>query len=131
MLILSVRPARLRQLVFFLKRIVLHQKFVAAGFDVAEVLVQIDTLVLHVEQTACDVRAVVGHAFQICQQIGQYEACGQRAFAALETGDVIRTQLVLQLVDDLLQRLDLPRNCCKVFTMAAVPSGEPSSMTRM
>ena len=109
LLILSVRPARLRQLVFFLKRMVLHQKFVAAGFDVAEVLVQIDTLVLHVEQTARDVRAVVGHAFQICQQIGQHEACGQRAFAALETGDVIRTQLVLQLVDDLLQRLDLPR----------------------
>ena len=52
---------------------------------------------------------MVGHAFQICQQIGQHEACGQRAFAALETGDVIRTQLVLQLVDDLLQRLDLPR----------------------
>ena len=71
---------------------------------------QIDALVLHVEQTARDVRAVVGHAFQICQQIGQYEACGQRAFAALETGDVIRAQLVLQLVDDLLQRLEISSN---------------------
>ena len=98
-------PVHLRQFVFFFKRIVLHQKLVAAGFDVAEVLVQVDALVFHVEQAACDVGAVVGHAFQICQQIGQYETCGQRAFAALETGDVIRTQLVLQLVDDLLQRL--------------------------
>ena len=48
-------PVHLRQFVFFFKRIVLHQKLVAAGFDVAEVLVQVDALVFHVEQAACDV----------------------------------------------------------------------------
>ena len=81
-------PVHLRQFVFFFKRIVLHQKLVAAGFDVAEVLVQVDALVFHVEQAACDVRAVVSHTFQICQQVGQHKACGQRTFAALEPGQL-------------------------------------------
>ena len=104
-------PVHLRQFVFFFKRIVLHQKLVAAGFDVAEVLVQVDALVFHVEQAACDVRAVVSHTFQICQQVGQHKACGQRTFAALEPGNVICAQFILQLVTDLLQRLNLPRKC--------------------
>ena len=43
---------------------------------------QVDALVFHVEQAACDVRAVVSHTFQICQQVGQHKACGQRTFAA-------------------------------------------------
>ena len=90
-------PVHLRQFVFFFKRIVLHQKLVAAGFDVAEVLVQVDALVFHVEQAACDVRAVVSHTFQICQQVGQHKACGQRTFAALEPGNVICAQFILQL----------------------------------
>ena len=53
------------------------------------------------------VGAMVGDALVVCEQVSEDKAHFYRAVALLQTGDVARTDLGDQLVDDLLERLDL------------------------
>ena len=57
-----------------------------------------------------DVRAVVGHALVVRQQVVEHEAVLDRALAALQALDVRRLGGGDQAVDDLLQRLDVARH---------------------
>ena len=61
-----------------------------------------------VDDAACDVGAVVGGALQIRQQVAPHEARLDAALPLPHPQDVPRPHLLLQCVNDLLQRLHLP-----------------------
>ena len=44
-----------------------------------------------------DIGTMIRHALQIGQQVGQDKACGQRAFTALKSCDVVGAKLALEL----------------------------------
>ena len=60
----------------------------------------------HLENAHGDVGAVVGNALKICEDVGKDETKRRGAFTALQTADVAVTKRVLQIVHDLLQRVD-------------------------
>ena len=68
----------------------------------------IQVVVGGVDHAPGDIGAVVRGTLQIRQQVGPDKACLDAALALLHPQDMSGTQLLLQIVDDLLQRLHLP-----------------------
>ena len=72
----------------------------------AERFVQIEIVLRGVDDAAGDVGAVVGGALEVREQIGPDEAGLDAAMPLLHPQDVARAHLLLERVDDLLERLD-------------------------
>ena len=60
-----------------------------------------------IDQASCDVRAVVGASLQVCEQVEPYVACIHRTVSCLHSLYMSRSQLLLEIVDDLLERLHI------------------------
>ena len=73
----------------------------------AQSLVQIQVVLRGVNDAPGDVGAVVGGALEIGQEIRPDEACLDAAIALLHPENVARAHLLLEQIDDLLERLDL------------------------
>ena len=73
----------------------------------AQGLVQVQIVLRGVNDTPGDVGAVVGGALEIGQEIRPDEACLDAAIALLHPENVARAHLLLEQIDDLLERLDL------------------------
>ena len=82
----------------------------AALLDLGEILVRVEAARARLDERDGDVRAVVGHALVVRQQVVEHEAVLDRALAALQALDVRRLGGGDQAVDDLLQRLDVARH---------------------
>ena len=81
---------------------------VGIGFhflDAGEVFVRVERVGFQLDHGDGDVRAVVGHALVVGQQVVEEEAVEQRTVALLEAVDMVELQLVAEIVDQLLQRL--------------------------
>ena len=72
----------------------------------AKRFVQIEIVLRGVDDAAGDVGAVVGGALEVREQIGPDEAGFDAAMPLLHPQDVARAHLLLERVDDLLERLD-------------------------
>ena len=73
----------------------------------AQRLVEIEIVLRHVDDAPGNVGAMVGCALETGEKIGENKAELDAAPALLQTPDVARAHRFLELVNDLLQRLDL------------------------
>ena len=104
-------PMRLLQRVFLRIGVVeVGIVLAAALLDLGEVLVRVEAARARLDKGDGDVRAVVGHALVVRQQVVEHEAVLDRALAALQALDVRRLGGGDQAVDDLLQRLNVARH---------------------
>ena len=92
------------QSVFPGKEPILVQEGPAPGLDTAEVGVEVEAGMGHLDDAAGDVGAVVGHPFQVRQQIGPDKAGLDGSFASLEPQNMPRPELLLEKIDHLLRR---------------------------
>lgn len=92
----------------------------------AEALVQIQIVLRRVDDAPGDVRAVVGRALQIRQQVRPDKARLDAAISLLHPQDVTRAHLLLEGVDDLLQRLDMCGAAASCFSNASSVSSRIS-----
>ena len=70
-------------------------------------LVEIKIVLRHIDDTTCNVGAMVRNAFEICEQIRPNKAGINRAVTLLHTQNMIRAEGFLEIVYDLFKRLDL------------------------
>ena len=87
--------------------VVLLQVFLAAAAARLKRGVEVEVVLPQIDDAARDVGAVVRDALQIRQDIRQDEARLNAAIAVFQTHDMVRAHPLLELVDDLLERLDL------------------------
>ena len=85
----------------------LFAEALAGDLGGAQGLVQIQIVLRGVNDAPGDVGAVVGGALEIGQEIRPDEACLDAAIALLHPENVARAHLLLEQIDDLLERLDL------------------------
>ena len=76
----------------------------------AESLVHIHVPVEEVDDTACDVGAVVAHSLKVGENITVNESCTDGTLALLNAGNVIFSENILKIVDDLFKRLYVIRS---------------------
>ena len=76
-------------------------------FVVVKGLVQVQVVHSGIDDTTCNVGAVVTDTFHACKNIVQNEACFNAASAALKSSDMACTHLFLQVINNLLKRLNL------------------------
>ena len=67
---------------------------------------------------------MVGNTFKICEDIGKHEAVLDGAFAVLQTKDMLQTDMVLEIIDDLFERFDLHGNGDIIFDICGLRHGE-------
>ena len=97
----------LSQSKFFAVFLVILIKAVRADFDEAVyIFMRIKAVRLKLNESNGDVRAVVGNSLEICQQIVEYKAVVERAYALLQAVDVVQLHLVAEVIYKLLKRLD-------------------------
>ena len=95
------------QFIFFQILAVHIGKGGVVGTDLVEVFMNIQTVMGHFQNAACDVGAVVGDPLHICNKIRPEKTGFGRAFTAFEPQNVAAAKLGFQGIYDLFQRLDM------------------------
>ena len=78
----------------------------AVRSDELERFVEVHIVLLDVDYTARDIRAVVGNSLHIGDEIAPNKACLDSAVSDAESLDMAGSEKLLHLIDDLLERLD-------------------------
>ena len=81
----------------------------------AQRLVKVEIVLRRIDDAPGNIGAVVGRALETGEKIGEDEAELNAAPALLQTPDVARAHRFLELIDDLLERLDLGGDGAVVF----------------
>jgi len=111
----SIMFSGLGQGVFFAVHLVLLGEGFAAAAVYLHQLVIVHVGAAGLDDGACNVGAVVSHTLKVGEKVGPYKAGLDAALALLHTHDVAVAQLILQIVNHLLQRLDLQGDGDVVF----------------
>ena len=96
----------------------------AALLDLVEVLVGIEVAFFTLDNRNGNVGAVVGNALEVCEKIGKHKAVLDGAFAVLETDRMLETDIVLEIVDNLLERFDVHGKGNIVFAVCVFRNGK-------
>ena len=69
--------------------------------------VDVETGLCRIHNTTCDIGAMVGYTLKVVEHICKDKAVLNSTLALLQTDDVVKLDLVAQIVNNLLERLDI------------------------